>query len=261
MKRVVVTGAASGIGAALLQSYAALGWAVVGIDRDERRAAEVAEKIRAETGVEPRFLFGDLADAADLAKVATALGTEPVDILVHSAGVNAVGAFEHSDLGVQRAVLDVNLRAPLQLTRALLAAGVLVRGSSVVFISSLSHFVGYPGAAVYAASKDGLTAYARSLGVALAPQGIHVLSVFPGPTRTPHAAEHSPDNRREHKRMPPEVLAAGIVRAVQQKRRRYVPGAGNKLFAALGRWLPGVTERVMLRTLFDKLEARGDPPN
>ncbi len=261
MKRVVVTGAASGIGAALVASYAALGCEAVGVDRDERLGAEVTEKIRVETGVTPGFLYGDLADPGDLNRLARALASQKIDVFVHSAGINATGAFEHADVGAQRAVLDVNLRAPLQLTRALLASKVLTRGSSVVFVSSLSHFVSYPGAAVYAASKDGLTAYARSLGVALAPQGIHVLTVFPGPTRTPHAARHSPDNRREHKRMPPEVLAAGVVRAVEQKRRRYVPGASNRAFAALGRWLPGLLERVMVRTLFEKMEARDDPSN
>ena len=260
MKRVVVTGAASGIGAALVASYAALGWGVVGIDRDERLGAEVTEKTLAETGVTPQFLFGDLAEPADLNELVRALEPHPIDIFVHSAGINATGAFEYSDLEVQRAVLDVNLRAPLQLTRALLASNLLTRGSSVVFVSSLSHFVSYPGAAVYAASKDGVTAYARSLDVALAPQGIHVLTVFPGPTRTPHAARHSPDNLREHKRMPPETLAAGVVRAVEQKRRYYIPGRSNKLFAALGRWLPALPERVMMRTLFDKMKTRDDTP-
>ena len=260
MKRVVVTGAASGIGAALVASYAARGCAVVGLDQDEHLATETTKKVQAETGVTPRFLFGDLADPADLTSLARALGSERIDVLVHSAGINATGAFERSEINTQRAVLDVNLRAPLQLTRALLASNALTRGSSVVFISSLSHFVSYPGAAVYAASKDGVTAYARSLGVALAPRGVHVLTVFPGPTRTPHAAQHSPDNRLEHKRMPPEALAAGIVRAVEQKRRHYVPGGSNKLFAALGRWLPALPERVMMRTLFDKMKARGDPP-
>lgn len=261
MKRVVVTGAASGIGAALLECYAARGWAVVGVDRDEHLATELTQKIQVETGVTPQFLFGDLADPAALNELGAALGSQCIDVLVHSAGINATGAFERSSAAEQRALLDVNLRAPLQLTRALLAAEVLTRGSSIVFVSSLSHFVSYPGAAVYAASKDGVTAYARSLSVALAPQGVHVLTVFPGPTRTPHAARHSPDNRREHKRMPPEVLAVGVVRAVEQKRRRYVPGVSNKLFAALGRWLPGLPEHVMLRTLFDKMKAQDDTPN
>jgi len=97
-------------------------------------------------------------------------------------------------------VLAVNLTAPLHLTGALLQAGKIAPGGSLVFVSSLSRLLSYPGAAVYAASKDGLASYARSLAVALAPQKMHVLTVYPGPTRTAHARRYSPDNSREARR-------------------------------------------------------------
>lgn len=113
----------------------------------------------------------------------------------------------------------------------------------------------YPGAAVYAASKDGLASYARSLAVALAPQGIHVLTVYPGPTRTAHARRYSPDNSREARRMPPDKLAAAVVRAVARRQRVLVPGAGNQLFAVIGRWFPGLGEWAMKKTLWEKLRA------
>ncbi|MEZ4606833.1 MAG: SDR family oxidoreductase [Deinococcales bacterium] len=67
----------------------------------------------------------------------------------------------------------------------MLATDKLSKGSSLIFISSLAHFVSYPSASSYAASKTGLAAYARSLRIQLAPQGIHVLTVFPSPY--PHA--------------------------------------------------------------------------
>ncbi len=176
-----------------------------------------------------------------------------IDLLIHNAGINCVGPFATSDLAAQQKVLDVNLAAPLQLTAALLRGGKIAAGGSLVFISSLSRLVSYPGAAVYAASKDGLASYARSLAVALAPQGIHVLTVYPGPTRTAHARRYSPDNRREARRMPPEALAAAVVRAVQRRERTLVPGVGNRLFAVTGRWFPSLAERAMSKTLWEKL--------
>ena len=248
-KTCVITGAASGIGAALAEVFVGRGYRVIGIDRD----AALAEKVQTRLGDKVRFLEADLATKEGLESLTAELTHSQIDVLIHSAGINAVGAFETADFSRNLAVLDVNLRAPVQLTRALLAGGSLQRGSSIVFISSLSHFVSYPGAAVYAASKDGLVAYARSLSVALARQGIHVLSVFPGPTRTPHAAKYSPDNSRENARMSPDVLAREIVEAVENKRHRLVPGWNNKLFALAGTWLPATTERIIVRMLFDKM--------
>jgi short-subunit dehydrogenase len=102
---------------------------------------------------------------------------------------------------------------------------------------------------VYAATKDGLASYARSLSVALAPCGIHVLTVFPGPTRTEHARRYSPDNSREEKRMAPEALAEQIFQAVKRRRRALVPGLGNRVFAWMGFCVPKVAEAVMRRVM------------
>ncbi len=254
MKRCAVTGAASGIGRALAAAYVAEGFEVVGVDRDENGLAAVAQEL----GEPFSFIQVDLGERERLESLATQLAQgSPLDVFIHSAGINHVGAFVNSDLSRQRSVLEVNLSAPLLLTAHLLRQEVLKRGSSLVFISSLSHFVGYPGAAVYAASKSGLAAYARSLSVALAPREIHVLTVYPGPTRTPHAAKYSPggasDKRLESRRMPPDVLAQKIVRAVRAKRPVLVPGLSNKVMASIGRLAPGVTGRVMRRAILDKL--------
>ena len=250
MKRCVITGAASGIGRALVAMYLREGYEVVGIDRDEVNGAEVQPG-------QTSWLQADLGEQAGLDHVVEYLKDgPPVDVFIHSAGINAVGAFATSDLSNQRAVLEVNLNAPLLLTAQLLRHDLFERGSSLVFISSLSHFVGYPGAAVYAASKTGLAAYARSLSVALAPQGIHVLTVCPGPTRTPHAAKYSPDpsnKRLESRRMPAEVLADKIFRAVRAKRPTLVPSLSHKVMALVGRLAPGVTGAVMRRAILDRL--------
>jgi short-subunit dehydrogenase len=106
---------------------------------------------------------------------------------------------------------------------------------------------------VYAASKDGLVSYARSLAVALAPAGIHVLLVYPGPTRTAHARRYSPNNRHEARRMLPERVASSILTGISQRRRTVIPGPGNRAFALLGRWLPWIPEKSMKRAIYDLL--------
>lgn len=249
-KSCVITGAASGIGAALAEVFKH-DYEIIGIDRDFANAKKVMNDLGADANV--RFVIAELTSKAGQERIVNELKGEDIALFIHSAGINAVSPFETSDIQSQIAVLDVNLHAPVSLTKSLLSKHCLKKGSSIIFIASLSHFVAYPGASVYAASKDGLTSFARSLSAALHPEGIHVMTVFPGPTRTPHASQHSPDNSREEKRMPPEVLARKIKAALEQRRRRYVPGLANKLFAVAGKLFPRLVEGVMKRAIFDKL--------
>jgi short-subunit dehydrogenase len=252
----VITGAADGIGRALALAFSDAGYVITGVDLDRERAMRTqAELINA--GGKARFIIGDLGDAGQVERIADQLaGRPPVDVLIHNAGISAVGAFARLPLDPQMKVLDVNFRAPLLLTRALLAAGRLKAGGSLVFISSLSHFASYPGAAVYAASKSGLASYASSLAVALAPRNMNVLTVYPGPTRTEHARRYSPDNAKEERRMSPEVLAARIVNAVRARRHQLVPGLSNRLFGVAGRLVPGAAEAAMRRMIFEKMMER-----
>jgi short-subunit dehydrogenase len=251
----VVTGAAAGVGRALVARLARDGVSITGVDVDEERSRSLEREF---AGVDPvvRCKVGDLGDRDGLDDtVATLLEGDPVDVLVHNAGINAVGRLPSLDLGTLMKIIAVNLTAPMVLTARLLEAGQIRRGGTIVFVSSLSHYVGYPGASVYAATKDGLASYARSLRVALRELDINVLTVFPGPTRTEHARRHSPDNSREHKRTLPEDLADRVVRAIKRRRRSLIPGWTNRQVAWLGAWLPAVTERAMARSI---LGDRGD---
>jgi short-subunit dehydrogenase len=247
MKTCVITGAASGIGAALAHRYAAAGYHIIGIDRD----ASGAERVRTQLGSD--FILAELSAHKGLERVALELAGTRIDVLIHSAGLNDVIPFSQADIKTQSALFQVNLIAPIILTRRLLLNGNMASNSSIIFITSLSHQVSYPGAAVYAASKDGLVSFARSLSVALHPD-LHVLTVFPGPTRTPHAQQHSPDNRNASKRMAPEHLANLIYTAQQKRRYRLVPGFRNKVFAFFGTVLPAMAERIMRKSIFEKLQ-------
>lgn len=248
----VITGAADGIGRALALRYGRAGYRVLGIDVDAGRAAHTTRELRT-AGVEAHFVQADLAQDDGLAAVGAALRADgPAAVFIHNAGINYVAPFTQSNPARQQRVLDVNLRAPLQLTPMLLRSDLLAADGALIFLSSLSKQVSYPGAAVYAASKDALAAYARSLRVAL---GTHrrVLTIFPGPTRTVHARRYSPDNSREASRMPPEALAEAIFAAAERGLAELVPGWGNRIFALAGHLLPGVTERAMRRSIFEKV--------
>jgi short-subunit dehydrogenase len=251
----VITGAAAGIGKALALRYAQAGYAIIGVDVAAEAALDCLAEV-GELGGDVTFIMADLATTEGLeTAVAQLLAGPPIAVLIHNAGCNAVGPFGRLCPERQRQVLDLNLRAPLRLTAALAANGRLAPNATLVFLGSLSTFVGYPGAAVYAASKDGLAAYARSLRLALAGSA-HVLTVFPGPTRTAHARRYSPDNGREARRMPPEVVADGIFKAVHKRQALFIPGAGNRMFAFFGRLLPRLMDRVMRHLLYTPLRGR-----
>jgi short-subunit dehydrogenase len=252
MKTVIITGAADGIGRALVFEFAKNGYAIIGLDFDPERSHQTESELTAQ-GFSARFIQTDLSQPDFLAELLPQVPS--CDVLVNNAGISAVGAFAALDWARQQRVLDVNLRAPIQLTNAILKNGSLKPGGSLVFISSLSHYVGYPGAAVYAASKDGLAAYARNLRIALTGQN-HVLVVFPGPTRTAHARRYSPDNTRESKRMSPEILAAQVLRATEGRKDKLFPGPAAWLMGMVGLWFPSLAERVMKRTLFDALDGK-----
>jgi short-subunit dehydrogenase len=253
MTHAVITGGADGIGRALCEAYARAGFRITIVDRDAQRAEALCQQIADQGGI-ATFLQADLRDPAAAEAIVVGLRRLPAaDVVVFCAGISAVGRFVALDLDAQQAVIDINLRAPIQLSATILREALLAPQGSLVFLASLSVFMGYPGAAAYAASKDGIASYARSLRVALARRGQNVLTVFPGPTRTAHARRYSPDNRREARRMPPEQLAQQIIQAVQRRQAILIPGFGNRMAALLGRVAPRVAEYIMKRGIFDKL--------
>ena len=253
-KRCLITGTSAGIGLSLARCYLRAGCEVVGIDRDASKFG-IAESDEERARLQE--VQADLSDPLEVDRLIEVLGERlgkaSFDIIIHNAGVNSVGPFESAVWQKQAALIEVNLTTPMVLTARFLEESWVAEGASIVFVSSLSHFVGYPGAASYAASKDGLAAYAQSLSAWLKPRGGHVLTVYPGPTRTDHARRHSPDNSREEKRMHPDELAQRIFRAVKERRRTLVPGLANRLFAAFGHWMPHKSDRAMKKAILDKL--------
>ena len=248
MKHAVITGAAHGIGKALARRFAQAGYAITGVDVDAAVAAIVERELDA------RFVIADLRSEAYIAQALPKLiQGKAIDVLIHNAGINAVGRFSDISIENHEQVIAVNLYAPMLLTAALLKADLMAKDASIVFISSLSHYTSYPGAATYAATKSGLASYARSLSISLAPQNTHVATVFPGPTRTAHAQRHSPHNTREEKRMPPEELAYHIFRGIKKKKHLIVPGATNRMLALLGKWCPSLMAYAMRKMILEKL--------
>ena len=169
-----MTGATGGIGGAIARALHDRGAHVVLTGRRE----EQLEELRARLGERAEALPADLAARDAPAALARAAGA--VDVLVANAALPASGRVEDFDPEQIDRALDVNLRAPIQLTRALLP-GMLERGRGhVVLVSSLSGKVASPRSGIYSATKFGLRGFAAGLREDVKPRGIGVTVVFPG---------------------------------------------------------------------------------
>ena len=164
MKRCTITGAANGIGRALALRYASEGYIVVGFDRDEAGIKRTENEVRS-SGGSVSFLRTDLGDPEDIRRALENIASgPPLEVMIFNAGINHVGRFENLDN--QETLIEVNLVSPIVMTAGLLRRGMVEQGGSLVFISSLSHYVSYPGAAVYGATKTGLASFSRSVSAA-----------------------------------------------------------------------------------------------
>jgi NAD(P)-dependent dehydrogenase (short-subunit alcohol dehydrogenase family) len=186
----IVTGCASGIGAATVEVLIGEGWRVVGVDlakpgrgRDERFVAVV----------------GDVTDAdTNLAAVQAAVESfGDLDALILNAGVVTNGAIDEQPLAEFETMLSVNLRAPVLAIRAAMPALRTSQRPAIVVTASVSGLGGDAGLWGYCASKAAIINLVRSLAVELGPEGIRVNAVCPGSIITPINQHARDDPRRE----------------------------------------------------------------
>jgi len=176
---VLVTGAGSGIGAAIISRLAGAGYRVVGTVRDPNRAAALTTAAAAASRP-VTFLPLDLASEASIATLVSALDADGgPDILVHNAGFGVFGAIEHVDARLVAGQFDVNVFGPLGLTRRLLPQ-LRARQGRVIWIGSLAGRISLPFQAHYSATKFAIAAVSDALRMELKPHGVRVTCIEPG---------------------------------------------------------------------------------
>jgi short-subunit dehydrogenase len=207
----LVTGASSGIGAAIAESLADKGARVLVHGRDERRLHALAQKINA------RPIVGDLQRAGAAETVARYAGG--VDILVANAGVGWAGPVAEMAAADVERIVAVNLTAPIQLTRALLPAMDTNGRGFLLYVTSIAGRTGVAGEAVYAGAKAGLDAFAESLRLELRGRGIGVGVLVPGVIDTAFFANRGrPYGRSRPKPLPVGPIAHAAVRMIETGR-------------------------------------------
>ncbi|TWD18682.1 short-subunit dehydrogenase [Streptomyces sp. T12] len=218
----LVTGASSGIGAAVARRLSAEGWRLVLNGRDARRLGEVAAG--ASAAVFPEDLTRPAAERRLTGFALERVGR--LDLLVACAGVGWAGDFTAMTRRSFDEVIEVNLVTTLRLVRQVLPHMVEAGSGRVVLVGSLAGSVGVRGEAVYSASKAAVAAFADALRYELRGTGVGVSLVVPGVVDTPFF-EHrgTPYPRNRPRPVPPERVADAVWRAVSRGRDEvYVPG-------------------------------------
>jgi NAD(P)-dependent dehydrogenase (short-subunit alcohol dehydrogenase family) len=179
--RWFVTGASAGFGRTLVEAAVARGDSVVAT----ARTPSALDDLTAAAPDRVRALPLDVTDHAQVeAAVADAVATGGVDVLVNNAGHGLVGAVEELTDADLRGLLEVNVLGPMALTRALLPHLRARGGGHVVQMSSVGGVIANPGHAAYAMTKFALEGLSEALAGEVAPFGVRVTIVEPGPFRT-----------------------------------------------------------------------------
>lgn len=192
-KTIVVTGAASGIGLACAQAFAAHGGTVILADVQTDKAQQEADRI----GHGAKAIALDVTDDASIERFATeALAQGEVHILVNVAGWGKIQPFMDNDADFWERVVDINFLGPVKLCRALLPGMMERRSGRIVNVASDAGRVGSLGETVYSGAKSGVIGFSKGLAREMARYAITVNNVCPGPTDTPLFAK-VPEKHRD----------------------------------------------------------------
>jgi short-subunit dehydrogenase len=241
---VLVTGASGGIGAACAAAAAQRGGSVIVSGRDPDRLNAVAAEVGA------KALAADLTVAGSADELAQAAEDVfgRVDVVVHCAGVGWRGPTATMPRSLVVELVAVNVRAPIELTNALLPGMLRRRRGHVAFLGSIAGWTGVREEAVYSATKAALIVFAESLRTEHTRSGVGVSVVSPGAVRTEFfATRGEPYDRRFPRQLGVQQVADAVVRGIEDDRAHQM----------LPRWLavaPAV--RTAWPAVFRRLQRR-----
>jgi hypothetical protein len=251
-RRALITGASSGIGAAFVRALRARGERVVLVARREDRLRRLAQFF----GGEPAAL----AIALDLTRPGAGAWLETelssrgieVDLLVNNAGVGVTGRFQEQPIARVLAMVDLNVRALVDLTRRFLPPMIARRRGRIINVVSNAAFQPVPYLAVYAASKSFVLSFTEALATELRRTGVRVQALCPGLTETEFRQLAGMDRiaGRAVRGMSPDDVVERSLAALERGKLRVIPGWPNRVIATAERLVPGAVVRRMAAELF-----------
>lgn len=244
-RTAVVTGASSGIGAALARELAARGHGVTLVARSADKLAELAAELGS-AGVRAELLPTDLSDPearADLLGRITDLGLVP-DILINNAGLSTLGPVAAADPDAERNMIEVDVMAVADLCTRFLPGMVERHRGAVLNVASTAAFQPLPGQAGYGACKAFVLSYTRSLGGELRGTGVTATTLCPGPVDTGFGEAAGFAKEDAEAALPsfmwerPEAVARCGLDALAKGNPVAIPGPANRITAMVAHLTP-----------------------
>lgn len=244
MQRIVITGATGGLGVALASLLDSQQNELVLVARDEMALGALNESL----GARHQTFVADLASSIDLDRLIEQLSKQKIDVLINNAGLNEFGEFADLSPVMIEQMFQVNVIAPMKLTRALLP-NLLRDKATVLNIGSVFGYIGFPFYATYSATKFALRGFTEALYREYKDQGLNVLFVAPRAIATSMNDARTESMNKELGNMAdsPEAVASQIVQALQQGLTRKVIGFPEKLFARINGLLPNIVDKALLK--------------
>jgi len=240
---VVITGATEGIGRALAEEFARDGHNLVLVARDGVKLARTAAELSRDYSVEVKVTAQDLCTPEGCARVERAVRRFGfyADVLVNNAGVMSSGFFQDEDPAAMRRMIDLDVRAVVDLTARFLP-GMLARGhGGVLNLSSMMGYMPVPYQAVYAASKAFVLSFSKALAYETMGTGVKVSVLAPGVVSTGLHSKAGTENSRYLLWFPaatPEQIAKKAYRRFKRGWSVTLPGLINPLGALAVRFVP-----------------------
>jgi short-subunit dehydrogenase len=252
-RHALVTGASSGIGAAFARALKARGYHVVLVARRRDRLVVLSQELGQD---ESSVLAADLSQpgaADEIAAEVVRRGFE-IELLVNNAGLGHTSRFDRESRAWISTMLDVNVRAVVEMTHAFLPGMVARRRGQIINVASNAAFQPVPFLAVYAATKSFVVSFTEGIATELAASGVRFQALCPGLTATeflevagnPHRQSPGPEGPVDDRRRRGEGVPAGL----DQGRLRVIPGFANRALATATHFLPRSWARRVAGTLY-----------
>lgn len=232
-RRILVTGATSGLGYAIALACAHMGAEVLGVGRDEERLRRTQQALEAASPRPHRTVRADLTQAADREILVASLGNAPIHGLAHSAGISRLSPVRMLTQQHLYEVQAINVDAPMLLTQALLKRNLIAADGSIMFIASIAAHIGVPGVAAYSGTKAALIAMMRCLAMEVVKRRIRANCLSPALVETPLLD-----------------ATATMIGSLEEERKNYPLGFGKPedvanaavfLLSDASRWITGTT--------------------
>ena len=239
----LVTGASSGIGAAIAESLARRGYGLTLVARREDRLTELATQLHDAHGVRAGVIACNLAEPAERDRLAAEVGELGLDVevLVNNAGFGSSGDFVDADRERQVEMVQVNCETVVDLTGRYAPPMKRQGRGAIINVASMAAFQPLPKQTTYAASKAFVLSFSEALHHELKGAGVTVSAVCPGPVRTEFmdaAGIAGADNTPDFIWTTSEHVAEDAVKAAEAGKRAVVPGRMMNAGAVLGRYSP-----------------------